>query len=46
MGPLKEGHHPNKGRPKVKQLLKLVRVTMFNLKFLPIAKKKTFVIES
>jgi len=46
MGPLEEGHHLNKGKPKVKQLLKLVRVTNVQHEAPPNCQKKTFVIES
>jgi len=46
MGPLEEGHHLNKGRPKVKQLLKLVRVTNVQHEAPPNYPNKTFVIES
>jgi len=46
MGPLEERHHLNKGRPKVKQILKLVRVTNVQHEAPPNCPKKTFVIES
>jgi hypothetical protein len=46
MGRLEEGHHSNKGRQKVKQLLKLVHVTNVQLKAPPNCQKKTCVIES
>jgi hypothetical protein len=42
MGLLREGHHLNKGGPKVKKLLRLLCAQqMFHLKFLLIAKKKS-----